>query len=75
MQINLYNARKEAQMSQEQVAAVLNISRISYGQKERSQKPVTLDEMFKLSELFQRSVDDIFLPRSNQNGSKQLVKQ
>ena len=74
MQINLYNVRKEAQMSQEEVAEVLNISRISYGQKERSQKPFTLDEMFKLSELFKKSLDDIFLPRTNHFGYKELVK-
>ncbi len=75
MQLHLYNMRKEARLSQEEVAAILNISRVSYGQKERSQQPFTLDEMFKLSELFKKSLDDIFLPRGNQNGYKELIKQ
>lgn len=71
MQIKLYEARKKAGLSQDEVAKKLGITRVSYGQKERGQSPFLIDEMFILSSLFNKSLEDIFLPRSNQNGYKE----
>ena len=64
MQIKLYDARKQAKLSQQEVADILGISRNSYGQKERGDVPFNLVEMFALSELLNISLDDLFISRS-----------
>ena len=64
MQIKLYDARKQAKLSQQEVADVLGISRNSYGQKERGDVPFNLEEMFALSDLLNSSLDDLFISRS-----------
>ena len=64
VQIKLYDARKRAKLSQQEVADVLGISRNSYGQKERGDVPFNLEEMFALSELLNTSLDDLFISRS-----------
>ena len=63
MQIKLYDARKQAKLSQQEVADVLGISRNSYGQKERGDTPFQLEEMFALSELLNKSLDDLFISK------------
>lgn len=70
MQVKLYEIRKKEKMSQEEMADHLGISRNSYGQKERGQVPFLIDEMFTISDLFKKDLDDIFLSRGNQNGYK-----
>ena len=60
MQIKLYEARKRAKLSQQDVADALGISRNSYGQKERGYVPFNLVEMFALSELLDSSLDNLF---------------
>lgn len=66
MQIKLYQARKQAKLSQQEVADILGISRNSYGQKERGDVLFNLEEMFALSELLNMSLDDLFI--SNKEG-------
>ena len=66
MQIKLYEARKRAKLSQQEVADILGISRNSYGQKERGDVLFNLEEMFALSELLNVSLDDLFI--SNKEG-------
>ena len=66
MQIKLYQARKEAKLSQQEVADILGISRNSYGQKERGDVSFNLEEMFALSDLLNMSLDDLFI--SNKEG-------
>ena len=66
MQIKLYEARKQAKLSQQEVADILSISRNSYGQKERDDVSFNLEEMFTLSELLNMSLDDLFI--SNKEG-------
>ena len=66
MQIKLYQARKQAKLSQQEVADILGISRNSYGQKERGDVLFNLEEMFALSELLNVSLDDLFI--SNNEG-------
>ena len=66
MQIKLYQVRKQAKLSQQEVADILGISRNSYGQKERGDVLFNLEEMFALSELLNVSLDDLFI--SNKEG-------
>ena len=66
MQIKLYQVRKQAKLSQQEVADILGISRNSYGQKERGDVLFNLEEMFALSELLNTSLDDLFI--SNKKG-------
>lgn len=66
MQIKLYDARKQAKLSQQEVADVLGISRNSYGQKERGDVPFNLVEMFALSGLLNASLDDLFISRKKE---------
>ena len=71
MQSKLYEIRKQKKMTQSEIANHLEISRVSYGKKERGEVPFTINEMFELSTLFNLSLDEIFLPRCNQNGYEQ----
>ena len=66
VQIKLYDARKRAKLSQQEVADVLGISRNSYGQKERGDVSFNLEEMFALSDLLNASLDDLFISRSKE---------
>ena len=70
MQIKLYEARKRAKLSQQDVADILGISRNSYGQKERGDVSFNLEEMFALSELLNTSLDDLFIPKSKEGVTK-----
>lgn len=64
MQVKLYEIRKNQKgMSQAAVAEHLGISVNTYREKELSRSEFTLDEMFKLSYLFQMPMEEIFLPR------------
>ena len=63
MQIKLYDARKRAKLSQQEVADILGISRNSYGQKERGDVSFNLEEMFALSNLLNTNLDDLFISR------------
>lgn len=64
MQWNLIILRKKAGMSQKQMAEYLNISEDTYGKKERGQLQFNMSEMFAIAELFNQTLDDIFLPRN-----------
>ena len=66
MQIKLYDARKRAKLSQQEVADILGISRNTYGQKERGDVPFNLVEMFALSELLDSSLDNLFISKKKE---------
>ena len=66
MQIKLYETRKRAKLSQQEVADILGISRNSYGQKERGDVPFNLEEMFTLSDLLNSSLDDLFISKKKE---------
>lgn len=68
MQENLYLLRKRHGYSQKDIAEYLNISVNQYGEKERGKYEFTQDEMFALSKLFDKRLEEIFLPRNHQNG-------
>ncbi|EOC0643418.1 helix-turn-helix transcriptional regulator [Staphylococcus pseudintermedius] len=73
MQHKLYGLRKE-RYTQDEMAKILSISRNSYINKERSKKAFTSDEMFIISKLFGKTMEEIFLPRCHQNGNKEHQK-
>ena len=66
MQIKLYDARKRAKLSQQEVADILGISRNTYGQKERGDVSFNLEEMFALSDLLNASLDDLFISKKKE---------
>jgi putative transcriptional regulator len=57
---HLFVARRENQMKQKDVAKLLNINHITYQRKESGKVSFTLEEAFKLANLFNTSVDDLF---------------
>lgn len=64
LQLILYDLRKNRKkMTQEQMAKYLNVTPKTYRSKELGDTEFTLDEMFKIAKLFNKKVDDIFLPR------------
>lgn len=67
MQGKLLLLRKEGGHSQADMAKLLGISLTSYGDKERGHKAFLSDEMFILADFFNKSIDDIFLPRESPN--------
>lgn len=71
MQIKLYNLRKnQKHLTQKELAAMLGISTKSYRDKELGHQQFTQDEMFKISDIFNAKLEDIFLPRKYQSGTK-----
>jgi len=59
--------RKERNMNQKDMAKVLGISVDAYGKKERGQFIFNIDEMFRIRNLFNRPLEEIFLPRNFSN--------
>ena len=71
MQKELYAIRKdERRMTQQEVADYLGITVQSYRRKEKGYTTFTSDEMFAIAKLFQKNLDEIFLPRKHRNGDK-----
>lgn len=71
MQLVLYDLRKnQKKMTQEQMAKYLGITPKTYRSKELGNSEFTLDEMFEIAKLFNKKIDDIFLPRKYQIGTK-----
>jgi putative transcriptional regulator len=69
MQTNLIIWRKENGVTQQQMAQLLGITQKQYSLKERGKAQFTLDEMFEIAKFVGKSVDQIFLPRTHQNGA------
>ena len=72
MQIKLYELRKKAGLNQADLAKKIGISVNQYGKKERGQQEFTQDEMFLLSNFFNKSISDIFLPRKSPKWEHQI---
>jgi len=68
MQEKLLLIRKKNNLSINDMADILGIRSKTYSLKERGLAEFTQDEMFTISEKFERNIDQIFLPRSHQNG-------
>ena len=58
--MDLTEARKEARLSQEEVAGRLGISRQTYAKMEKDPGSITVDDAKKLAEMFRVSISDIF---------------
>ena len=71
MQLVLFDIRKnQKDMTQQEVADYLGISIQTYRAKEKGRYEFTQDEMFALSELFDKDIQEIFLPRTHQFGNR-----
>ncbi|WP_227396826.1 helix-turn-helix transcriptional regulator [Jeotgalibacillus aurantiacus] len=60
--------REKSGFSKSHMAKVLGITLKTYTLKERGEYEFTQDEMFTLATFFDKKIDQIFLPRSHQNG-------
>lgn len=62
MQSKLIITRKENNLYQKDVAKVLNLTPESYSMKERGRIQFKANEMFVLSEFFNKKIEELFLP-------------
>lgn len=62
--------KNQKHLTQKELAAMLGISTKSYRDKELGHQQFTQDEMFKISDIFNAKLEDIFLPRKYQNGTR-----
>lgn len=69
MQWNLIRLRKEAGLTQDDLAEKIGISVSAYRNKERGIHQFAADEMFKIRAIFGVPVDDIFLPTNCTNNA------
>jgi putative transcriptional regulator len=68
MQEKLLILRKRRNLTQKDMAKYLDVTVSTYARKERGQSEFNMTEMFALRKLFNRKVDDIFLPLSHLKG-------
>ncbi|MBS5857214.1 MAG: helix-turn-helix transcriptional regulator [Clostridia bacterium] len=73
MQEKLIKLRKVYNVRQKDLAEYLNITKRTYCNKEKGISQFTSDEMFALSKYFKKSLEEIFLPSTYQNGNKENV--
>ncbi len=73
MQEKLVKLRKVYNVRQKDLAEYLNITKRTYCNKEKGISQFTSDEMFALSKYFKKSLEEIFLPSTYQNGNKENV--
>lgn len=69
-QWKLIQLRKEAGITQKQMAEILNINVATYVRKETGQNDFLSSEMFKISDFFARSLEEIFLPSNSIDNAK-----
>ncbi|MGY0837279.1 helix-turn-helix transcriptional regulator [Aerococcus urinaeequi] len=62
MQWELYKLRKDNNKTQKDLAEYLGIDEATYRLKEKGRQQFKQNEMFAISVLFDKKVDDIFLP-------------
>ncbi|MEY9975771.1 helix-turn-helix transcriptional regulator [Lysinibacillus sp. RC79] len=60
MHYKLYVSRKENRLKQKDVARKLDIHSVTYSRKETGEKEFTLSEAFRLAEMFDTTVDELF---------------
>ena len=58
---NLKRLRKERRMTQEDVANILSMHRSNYAKIEKGEREVSVTSLVKLSQFFDRSMDDLVL--------------
>lgn len=67
MQINLYKLRKKKNLTQKQMASKIGISENAYRKKELDYNAFRLDEMFKIADILDADISEIFTPSSTRN--------
>lgn len=70
MQSKLILLMKENGITNKDLANKLGISEKQIGLKIKGETDFKSTEMFKISEIFNKTVDDIFLPSMYENGTK-----
>ena len=70
MQSKLIILMKENGVTIRSLASKIGISEKQLGNKLRGSAEFKSSEMFKISKLFNKSIDDIFLPSMYENGTK-----
>lgn len=60
MNIGLLIKRREAEMTQQEVAEIIQISKQSYYLKETGKREFKQSEMIRLSKLFDAKLDELF---------------
>lgn len=60
MNIGLLIKRREAEMTQQEVAEIIQISKQSYYLKETGKREFKQNEMIRLSKLFDAKLDELF---------------
>lgn len=68
MQEKLIILRMRNNLTQKELADLLNISEKQYGFKERGKSEFLMSEMFKISNYFDLSIENVFLPPLHHNG-------
>ncbi|MDK7292431.1 transcriptional regulator [Streptococcus macedonicus] len=63
MQIKLYELRKQAGLTQAQMAEKLNISKTTYRSKELGRTDFKSTEMFLIADILEKDIHEIFLPK------------
>lgn len=64
MHWELIKLRKESKISQETMAELLGINTSTYSKKENGKSDFKLNELFIIARLFNKRLDEIFLPRN-----------
>ena len=70
MQSKLIVLRKETGTTQHELAGLLGISIRAYSFKETGKTEFKINEMFKIAQYFNKSIEDVFIPHILQNGVK-----
>lgn len=67
MQTKLKGLRSEHGLTQADLAKLLGITRQTYAEKENGNQPFKADELFAISNYFDKPIEDIFLSRKYTN--------
>ena len=60
MQVYLLQARKEAGLTQAELAKKIGISEVAYRQKEQGKRDFKLNECYKIAKIFKKDIGDFF---------------
>ena len=60
VQVYLLQARKEAGLTQAELAKKIGISEVAYRQKEQGKRNFKSDEMFLIADIFKKDIGDLF---------------
>lgn len=75
MQEKLILIRKNRNISQQELADLINISLNQYSNKEKGKYKFNCDEMFEISHYLNLKIEEIFLPTTHQFGVKTMKKE